>query len=484
MTVLTLRQWRLNRIVRVAAALFALCVAGAAYAQQLPPIATAGANVQANEGDFVILDASASVDQNSPATPLTFLWTQIAGPGAQLFGQTQPQLDLIVPYVNGIGGIMTFQVTVTNGFNLSASATVNVQINVVNRPPVASIVQPTQPYLEGSTVSLDASATYDPDGDPVTFSWLQIAGPTVSLNLSIPAIPTFVAPATGALANYQFELTATDGQLSSTAIVNLQTLPQHHAPIANAGVAETVGYGETVTLDGSASKDPDGNLLTYTWTQAGGPTVLLNYTDPTKPTFVAPSVTAPLTFSLTVSDVYLVSAPAAVTISVFPPDSIPNCGSAHANMSQLWPPNQTFARIKIRGLEADPKFPATDNSGDVGEGNGDSDDANEDNYRNIVRVTSITQDEPTSGAFKGDLSPDAIVQSTRPNGKSRVRDLIMLRREEIPGGDGRVYKINFGVTNTLSGATCTGSVTVCVPSKRGKNGLCVDSGQNYNSFQK
>jgi hypothetical protein len=185
-----------------------------------------------------------------------------------------------------------------------------------------------------------------------------------------------------------------------------------------------------------------------------------------------------------VSDVYLASAPATVTISVFPPDSIPNCANAHANMTQLWPPNQTFARIKIRGLEADPKFPVADKSGDDGESNGDSDDSNEDNYRNIVHVTSITQDEPTAGAFKGDLSPDAIVQSTRPNAKSRVRDLIMVRREEIPGGDGRVYKINFGVTNTLSGATCNGSVTVCVPSKRGKTGMCVDSGQNYNSFQK
>jgi hypothetical protein len=187
---------------------------------------------------------------------------------------------------------------------------------------------------------------------------------------------------------------------------------------------------------------------------------------------------------LTVSDVYLASAPAAVTISVFPPDAIPNCGNAHANETQLWPPNQTFARIKIRGLEADPKFPAADNSGDMGESNGDSDDSNEDNYRNVVRVTSITQDEPTVGAFKGDLSPDAIVQSTRPNGKSRTRDLIMLRREEVPGGDGRVYTVHFGVTNTISGATCNGAVSVCVPSKRGKNGLCVDSGQNYNSFQK
>jgi PKD domain len=480
---LTLQSLRWIRPAHITALLVAVLMMGTAYAQQ-PPIANAGSNVQANEGEFIVLDATGSVDQNSPATPLTYLWTQISGPTGQSFVFNQPTLNVIVPFVGGQGGILTYQVTVTNGYNLSASATVNIQIAVVNRTPVASIVQPAQPFLEGSTASLDASATFDPDGDALTYSWVQLIGPVINLNLTNPAVPTFVAPTTGALTNYRFQLTVSDGQQISTAIVNFQTIPQHHAPTANAGAAETVGYGEMVTLDGTASTDPDGNPLTYTWTQTGGPTVVLNYADPAKPTFTAPSSTGPLTFSLTVGDVYLASAPATVTISVFPPDAIPNCANAHANKSQLWPPNQTFARVKIRGLEADPKSSIADNSGDDGEGNGDADDSNEDNDRNFVRVTSITQDEPTAGAFRGDLSPDAITQSVRPNGKSRVRDLIMLRREEVPGGDGRVYNIHFGVTNTLSGATCNGVVSVCVPTKRGKNGLCVDSGQQFNSFQK
>jgi hypothetical protein len=484
---LTLRPLQLNRFARVAAVLFAVFMAGAAFAQ-LPPTATiAGGDVQANEGDFVLLDASSSADPNSPATPLTYLWTQLSGQHVVLFANDQSHLGVNVPTVGGIGGILTFQVTVTNGFNLSASATVNIQINVVNRAPVASIVQPVQPFLEGSPAALDASATFDPDGDPLTYVWIQTklgVEPTVILNLANPAAPTFIAPTTGTLTNYRFQLTVSDGQLTSAALVNFQTIPQHHAPTANAGVAETVGYGEKVTLDGTASSDPDGNLLTYTWTQTTGTTVLLNYADPSKPTFVAPGTTGPLTFSLIVSDVYLASAPATVTISVFPPDAIPNCENAHANQSQLWPPNQTFARVKIRGLEADPKIARGDNSGDEGEGNGDSDDPFEDDDRNVVRVTAITQDEPTANAFKGDLSPDAITQSTRPNGKPRIRDLIMLRREEVPAGDGRVYNVHFTARNTLSGATCTGAVTVCVPSKRGKNGMCVDSGQKYNSFQK
>ena len=46
------------------------------------------------------------------------------------------------------------------------------------------------------------------------------------------------------------------------------------APVANAGTPQTVAVGrDGVTLDGSASADPDSgpSPLTYAWTQTGGP---------------------------------------------------------------------------------------------------------------------------------------------------------------------------------------------------------------------
>jgi hypothetical protein len=481
---LTFSQLRFNRCIQVTVAICSVFLAGIAHAQLAPNAVIAGGTVQANEGDFIVLDASGSTDPNSPPSPLTFLWTQIGGPAGQSFVFNNSTINVIVPFVGGRGGIMTYQVTVTDGFNLSSSTTVNIQIKTVNHEPIAIIVQPTQPFLAGATVALDASPSFDFDGDPLTYSWIQTNGPPVTLNLSNPAIPTFIAPPLLVLSIYQFVLIVSDGEFEVSAFVNLQTLPQHNPPIANAGSAETVGFGDLVTLDGTGSTDPDGNALTYNWTQTAGPAVVLDFTNPARPTFVAPGSTTVLTFSLVVNDVFLSSAPATVGISVFPPDSIPNCANAHGNKTEIWPLNQTFARVKIRGLEADPKFAISDASGDDGEGAADADDPSEDGFRNIVRVTSITQDEPTANAFKGDLSPDAINQSTRPNGKPRVRDLTMIRRENVPGGDGRVYTINFTATNTLSGATCNGAVTVCAPTKRGKNGQCVNSGQNYNSFQK
>src|SRR5438309_1849015 len=106
---LTLRPLRLNRLACVVAVLSAVFMAGAAYAQ-LPPTATiAGGTVQANEGDFIVLDASASADQNSPATSLTYLWTQLSGPTGESFVFNQSFINVIVPYVNDQGGILTYQ---------------------------------------------------------------------------------------------------------------------------------------------------------------------------------------------------------------------------------------------------------------------------------------------------------------------------------------------------------------------------------------
>jgi hypothetical protein len=89
----------------------------------------------------------------------------------------------------------------------------------------------------------------------------------------------------------------------------------NRAPIANAGAAKTVATGAAVALDGSASSDPDGDVLTFSWTLQRPATSAAALTGATtsKPGFVA-DVAGSYVATLTVSD-GKVTASASVTIT-------------------------------------------------------------------------------------------------------------------------------------------------------------------------
>ena len=58
-------------------------------------------------------------------------------------------------------------------------------------------------------IRLDGTASYDPDGDPITFQWQQVAGPTVTLSNAATSVATFTAAAGQ---SYAFRLTGKDDQ--------------------------------------------------------------------------------------------------------------------------------------------------------------------------------------------------------------------------------------------------------------------------------
>jgi photosystem II stability/assembly factor-like uncharacterized protein len=82
----------------------------------------------------------------------------------------------------------------------------------LNVPPIAD-AGPDQEVDENTLVTLDGSASYDPDGDPMTYAWVQLDGPSASLAGDDTVAPTFTADTPGELT---FELTVDDGSENSS----------------------------------------------------------------------------------------------------------------------------------------------------------------------------------------------------------------------------------------------------------------------------
>ena len=122
---------------------------------------------------------------------------------------------------------------------------------------------------------------------------------------------------------YQVTVEVREGAQSATAALLVTLANANDAPVAVASASPArVREGAEVTLDGSASADPDADdTLTYEWTQArdGAPRVVLSDAAAAQPVFTSPSDLAAETqlgFTLKVTDAAGLHAEAAVTVTV------------------------------------------------------------------------------------------------------------------------------------------------------------------------
>src|SRR5689334_4787017 len=133
---------------------------------------------------------------------------------------------------------------------------------VTNHPPVADAGQDQTVQSAGSggtLVTLDGSKSSDPDGDVLSFVWKDELGNVVG--------NTAIVQVTVQLGVHTFTLTVTDpGNLSSTAKTVITVQAVNHPPVAVASPDQSLQYaGQSmrVTLDGSKSSDPDGDVLSF-----------------------------------------------------------------------------------------------------------------------------------------------------------------------------------------------------------------------------
>ncbi|PID73861.1 MAG: hypothetical protein CSB33_01650 [Desulfobacterales bacterium] len=185
-----------------------------------------------------------------------------------------------------------------------------------------------QTVTPGATVRLDGTASTAPGGGALVHEWVQTEGVAVVLSDAGSATPSFTAPALmpEEQTTLIFRLTVKDGAGQTdedTVSILVRATPAGNAsPAANAGNDRAVASGDVVQLDGSGSTDPDGDALTYHWTQTAGTKVSLSGATGVTAGFIAPAPPGEeslvLTFSLKVSDPSGASDTDTVVIQVAP----------------------------------------------------------------------------------------------------------------------------------------------------------------------
>jgi len=210
-------------------------------------------------------------------------------------------------------------------------------VHVHSQSPVGSVRDLSVEVEVDQAVQLQGQAT-DDDGDPLQYRWRGARVDLLSDTTSMA--PVFTPDQTG---EYRFSFVAidTDPQESEPVEVVITVAERPNvAPVANAGSDQTVEVGTVVQLDGSESRDTDGDPLGYLWTAPVG-TTLSSVTD-ARPEFTADEA-GTYHFTLVANDGKADSAPDEVVVTVVEPNTAP---VANAGPDQRM---EVGARVQLDG---------------------------------------------------------------------------------------------------------------------------------------
>ncbi len=250
------------------------------------PVADAGLNAAGLEGTEVCLDGAGSFDPLG--VELTFSWLLAARPPsstlgtADLTGATTSE----VCFVPDGAGLYTLGLVVDAGGRASAPDYIDVIVGSTNQAPLAAPGVLNEESC--SYVTVDGTASVDPDGDELQYRWHMLLRPFGSTTPLGPEAfddptapnPSFYADIEG---DYLVQLAVFDGETwSEPALLPIEATEKllNSAPFV--AHPDDVYFGEApspcgsncppkqMLLDATATTDPDGDPLTISWEVVSG----------------------------------------------------------------------------------------------------------------------------------------------------------------------------------------------------------------------
>lgn len=235
------------------------------------PTANAGTD-QTVAGDATVsLSGAGSIDPDGDA--LTYIWSFDHVPsGSTITSREAPfsanhSTEAGTTFVPDVQGTYVVSLVVRDPAGApSAPDYVIVNVGSPNEWPVAN-AGADQTVSTGATVNVSGTSSYDPQGRPLTYSWLVVEKPAAS---SLTAVAdaasvstSFVADAKGV---YVLGLTVNNGLVTSAAdTMTVTATAADNSPVANAGADIDTPDCTTINLDCGNSSDPDLDELSYFW---------------------------------------------------------------------------------------------------------------------------------------------------------------------------------------------------------------------------
>jgi hypothetical protein len=240
----------------------------------------------------------------------------------------------------------------------------------------------------------------------------------------------------------EIEVTVTSGERTATTTVTKSLLLPNQPPVADAGDDITIecvpGEENTVTLDGSASSDPDStpdtndDIVLFEWFEDFGLATETKLGE--GETLVLGFGVGVHTVTLRVTDTEGATATDEVLVEVG--DTTPPVVELSVTPSEFWPPNHKMVDVHAT-LSVEDCSPVT------------------------VVLESVTSNEPDDGSGDGSHEPDIM------GAELGTEDYdFQLRAERSGSGEGRLYTVVYRVTDA-GGLESTATATISVPHDQG-----------------